>query len=90
MHTQNYTQQAIEKEVVKVISSVTRVSPDRLLQVRDLTSLGLSILDVVDVILKLEKIYHLNIPDEVPVYSVDDFVGYIQSQQQPALSEACV
>ncbi|MFD3001536.1 acyl carrier protein [Pontibacter toksunensis] len=81
MNTMPYSTQAIEREVVNIIKTVTKVQDeDRLLQVRDLTKLGLDILDVVDIILEVEKIYNLTIPDEVPVYSVDDFVRYVYSQ----------
>ncbi|RIJ34342.1 acyl carrier protein [Pontibacter oryzae] len=86
MNTQNYTEQSVEKEVVQLISSVTKVHPNRLRKVRDLSNVGLDIVDVVDVILKVEKKYNLTIPDEVPVYSVDDFVNYIISQQMQQAS----
>ncbi len=69
--------QAIQNEVVKIITSVTKINPNLLLRVRDLTQLGLDIIDVVDIILKVEKTYKLTIPDEVPVYTVDDFVNYV-------------
>lgn len=71
--------QAIQNEVVNIITSITKINPNRLLKVRDLTSLGLDIIDVVDIILKVEKTYQLTIPDEVPVYTVDDFVNYVYS-----------
>lgn len=81
MNTIPYTAQAIEKEVVNIITSVTKLQDEnRLLQVRDLTKLGLDIMDVVDIILEVEKTFNLTIPDEVPVYSVDDFVRYVYSQ----------
>lgn len=86
MNTQNYTEQSVEKEVVQLISSVTKVHPNRLRKVRDLSNVGLDIVDVVDIILKVEKKYNLTIPDEVPVYSVDDFVNYIISQQMQQAS----
>ncbi len=73
---------AIQKEVVKIISSVTKINKNNLLEVRDLTKLGLDIVDVVDIILKVEKTYHLTIPDEVPVYTVDDFVNYVYTHKQ--------
>ncbi|MCX2741195.1 acyl carrier protein [Pontibacter anaerobius] len=69
--------QAIQNEVVHIITSITNINPNRLLKVRDLTRLGLDIIDVVDIILKVEKTYQLTIPDEVPVYTVDDFVNYV-------------
>ncbi|MEJ8800524.1 acyl carrier protein [Pontibacter sp. H249] len=77
MSTMSFTAQAIRQEVVKVISSFKKISPQRLISVNDLTELGFDILDVVEIILKLEKKYKLTIPDDVPVYSVDDFVDYI-------------
>lgn len=86
MNTQNYTEQSVEKEVVQLISAVTKVHPNRLRKVRDLSNVGLDIVDVVDIILKVEKKYNLTIPDEVPVYSVDDFVNYIISQQMQQAS----
>ncbi|ARS37701.1 hypothetical protein CA264_03170 [Pontibacter actiniarum] len=70
----------MENEVIQIISTLTRVHPNRLSQVRDLTQLGLDIIDVVDIILEVEKAYGLTIPDEVPVYSVDDFVSFVYNQ----------
>ncbi|MBJ6116587.1 acyl carrier protein [Pontibacter sp. BT310] len=80
MTTATPDKKAIQKEVVKIITSVTNLKRNQLLEVRDLTTLGLDIVDVVDVILKVEKTYHLTIPDEVPVYTVDDFVNYVYTQ----------
>ncbi|WP_025604524.1 acyl carrier protein [Pontibacter actiniarum] len=80
MITIQHTTQAIENEVIQIISTLTRVHPNRLSQVRDLTQLGLDIIDVVDIILEVEKAYGLTIPDEVPVYSVDDFVSFVYNQ----------
>lgn len=77
MSTLQYTSQAIRQEVVKIISSIKKITPQRLISVNDLTELGFDILDVVEIILKLEKKYDLTIPDDVPVYSVDDFVEFI-------------
>ena len=64
-------------EVMKIITSVTKISPTLLLQDQDLARIGLDILDVVEIILEVEKTYQLTIPDEVPVYTVDDFVNYV-------------
>jgi acyl carrier protein len=75
---------AIQDNVVRLIASVTNITPDQLIEVRDLTRLGLDIIDVVDIILKVEETYHITIPDEVPVYTVDDFINfiYVQSLKQ--------
>ncbi len=72
---------SIQKEVVKIIISVTKVKSNKLLEVRNFTKLGLDIVDVVDIILKVEKTYHLTIPDKVPVYTVDDFVNYVYTHR---------
>ncbi|WP_246000843.1 acyl carrier protein [Pontibacter diazotrophicus] len=37
----------------------------------------IDIVDVVDIILAVEKKYSIVIPDEVPVYTIDDFVNYV-------------
>lgn len=81
MSTLQFTAQAVRHEVVSIISSFKRISPQRLISVNDLTELGFDILDVVEVILKLEKKYKLTIPDDVPVYSVDDFVNIIYNHK---------
>ncbi|WP_255345437.1 MULTISPECIES: hypothetical protein [Pontibacter] len=38
----------------------------------------MDIVDVVDIILAVEKKFDVVIPDEVPVYSIDDLVNYLQ------------
>lgn len=77
MNNANCNTQAVQTEVVNIITSITSIDSNRLLRVRDLSSLGLDIVDVVDIILEVEKAYQLTIPDEVPVYTVDDFVNYV-------------
>lgn len=69
--------QAIHNEVMNIITSVTNLKTTELQKDQDLARLGLDILDVVDIILEVEKTYQLTIPDEVPVYTVDDFVNYV-------------
>jgi len=73
---------SIKNEVLHIITSLKNVHPNRLLKAKDLSELGFDILDVVDIILAVEQAYQLTIPDEVPVYSVDDFVNYIYSQSK--------
>ena len=72
--------QAIQNEVMNIITSVTKLKYTQLQKDHDLARLGLDILDVVDIILEVEKAYQLTIPDEVPVYTVDDFVNYVYVQ----------
>jgi acyl carrier protein len=47
--------------------------------------LGFDTIDLVDIILEVERCFHLTIPDEVPLHTVSDFVCYVQTHlPQPA------
>lgn len=80
MNNINFSTQSIRQEVVNIISSLKRISPEKLIEVNDLTELNFDILDVVDIIFEVEKAYSIYIPDDVPVYTVDDFVDFIYKQ----------
>ncbi|WP_324680676.1 acyl carrier protein [Hymenobacter sp. GOD-10R] len=41
--------------------------------------LGFDTIDVVDIILEVERHFQLTIPDEVPLHKVSDFVCYVQA-----------
>jgi acyl carrier protein len=41
--------------------------------------LGFDTVDVVDIILEIERCFQLTIPDEVPLHTVSDFVCYVQT-----------
>jgi acyl carrier protein len=41
--------------------------------------LGFDTIDVVDIILEVERCFQLTIPDEVPLHTVSDFVCYVQA-----------
>jgi acyl carrier protein len=41
--------------------------------------LGFDTVDVVDIILEIERCFQLTIPDEVPLHTVNDFVRYVQT-----------
>ena len=72
------TNKAIEQEVIRIISRTKKVKPSRLQTDVSLEQkLGFDTLDVVDIILALEKKYHIVIPDEVPINTVGDFVTYV-------------
>ncbi|HEY4650541.1 MAG TPA: phosphopantetheine-binding protein [Pontibacter sp.] len=72
------TDKAIEQEVIRIISRTKKVRPSRLQNDVDLEQkLGFDTLDVVDIILALEKSFHIVIPDEVPIHTVGDFVNYV-------------
>jgi acyl carrier protein len=46
--------------------------------------LGFDTVDIVDIILEVERHFQITIPDEVPLAHVQDFVGYVATQA-PAL-----
>ena len=72
------TNKAIEQEVIRIISKTTKVKPSRLQSDASLEQkLGFDTLDVVDIILALEKSFQIVIPDEVPINTVGDFVTYV-------------
>ncbi|MER2997206.1 acyl carrier protein [Pontibacter populi] len=74
---------AIEQEVIRIISRTKKVQPSRLQADVSLEQkLGFDTLDVVDIILALEKKYHIVIPDEVPINTVGDFVTYVADHSE--------
>ncbi len=77
---------AIAHEVMRIIMRHKRVRPERIRpRTRLYEELHFDTVDVVDVILDLEKRYHLVIPDEVPLHTVGDFVKYV-ARHQPAIA----
>ena len=68
------------QEIAYLISQKKRLPLARILETKDLQKLGLDLLDIVDLILEIEKRYHMVIPDEVPLHSINDFVRLINQQ----------
>jgi len=73
------TDTAIEKEVIRIISKTKEIKADRLWADRMLKDFGFDIVDVVDIILELEKNFKITIPDEVQINKVGDFVEFVAS-----------
>ncbi|RAU84047.1 acyl carrier protein [Pontibacter arcticus] len=72
------TNTAIEKEVIRIISKAKEIKPDRLqIDKRLDRDFGFDTVDLVDIILALEKSFHITIPDEVPIDTVGDFVDFV-------------
>lgn len=70
----------IENEVIQIISKTKEIRPGRLRPTANLSQeLGFDTVDVVDIILELEKNFQIIIPDEVPILTVGDFVDYVSS-----------
>jgi acyl carrier protein len=77
---------AIQNEVKKIISRTKEIKPSRLRNSANLSQFGFDTVDVVDIILELEKSFHIVIPDEVKIDTVGDFVDYVSSHTpQPAV-----
>ena len=68
----------VTHEVIKIISRTKALQPSRLRPNSNLSrDFGFDTLDVVDIIIELEKNFHITIPDEVPVNTVGDLVQYV-------------
>ncbi len=70
----------IANEVINIISKTKEIKPSRLRTSVNLSKeLGFDTVDVVDIILELEKNFQIIIPDEVPISTVGDFVDYVST-----------
>jgi acyl carrier protein len=75
----------IEQQVLRIISKRKAIKPRRLRIGSSLSNeLGFDTVDVVDIILELERNFHIVIPDEVPLATVGDFVNYVASHAKAA------
>lgn len=72
----------LRREMVQIIRSHKNIEPSKLLT-RNFEQLGFETIDIVDIILEVEKAYHVIIPDEVPLHKVEDFVHFIAHQSMP-------
>jgi len=72
------TTNATDTEVIRIISKTKEIKPDRLQAHKHLSQdFGLDTLDLVDIILKVEKRFHITIPDEVPIDTVGDLLDFV-------------
>jgi acyl carrier protein len=74
-----HTYPTIVATVTRIISKNKGVRKSAILVKDNLRELGLDQLDVVDLILEVEKKYHITIPDEVPVETVTDIVRFVHT-----------
>ncbi|WP_207434189.1 acyl carrier protein [Sabulibacter ruber] len=71
---------SIARTVVRIISKTKEIKPSRLRVTSNLSKeFGFDTVDVVDIILELEKNFKIVIPDEVPLNTVGDFVDYVST-----------
>ncbi|WP_242921166.1 acyl carrier protein [Pontibacter liquoris] len=72
------TNNAVEKEVIRIISKTKEIKADRLKAHKHLSQdFGFDTVDLVDIILELEKKFHITIPDEVPIDTVGDLLDFV-------------
>ncbi|GHA66467.1 hypothetical protein GCM10007389_19420 [Pontibacter akesuensis] len=72
------TDSAIETEVIRIISKTKEIKADRLKSYKRLSQdFGFDTVDLVDIILELEKNFQITIPDEVPIDTVGDFIDFV-------------
>ncbi|WP_162052513.1 phosphopantetheine-binding protein [Pontibacter pamirensis] len=71
------TRDTILKAVSNIVGRLKHIDSSVLSPDKGLWEYGIDIVDVVDIILAVEKKYSIVIPDEVPVYTIDDFVNYV-------------
>ncbi|HEX8348519.1 MAG TPA: phosphopantetheine-binding protein [Hymenobacter sp.] len=88
-HSTSHTATSIERLVLHTISKRKSITMKRLQTTTDLAQeLGFDTLDVVDIILELERRFQVNIPDEVPLATVNDFVRYLDTHLSPRHMQA--
>ncbi|GAB2789163.1 acyl carrier protein [Hymenobacter luteus] len=76
---------SIQQQVLRIISKRKAIKAGRLRIGSSLSQeLGFDTVDVVDIILELERNFHITIPDEVPLATVGDFVDYVASHAKAA------
>ncbi|QHL86959.1 acyl carrier protein [Nibribacter ruber] len=68
-------------DVACLISDLKNLETFQLLRQPHLEKHGLELLDVVDIILEVEKKYGVEITDDLPVFTLDDFAHIIEMQQ---------
>lgn len=76
IHPQSFT---LRQELVQLITIRKNIAPAQLLS-KNFAELGFDTIDLVDIILEVEKAYQTYIPDEVSLNKVDDFVVFLSSQ----------
>ena len=67
----------VRKNIAELISNKKGVRKSRLLKPAAFSQFGFDTLDLVDLILEVEKAYNVIIPDEIPLNTIDDFVDFI-------------
>ena len=76
---------SIEQQVLRIISKRKAIKAVRLRRTASLSrDLRFDTVDLVDIILELERNFHITVPDEVPFNTVGDFVRYVTAHAAAA------
>ena len=76
---------SIEQQVFRIISKRKAIRASRVRKTASLArDLRFDTVDVVDIILELERNFSIVIPDEVPLYTVGDFVRFVRDHAAAA------
>ena len=70
---------SLRQDIAHLIQVHKGVSVSRLLT-KSFDQIGFDLVDLIDIILAVEKEYNITIPDEVPLNSVNDFVSFMQGK----------
>lgn len=81
---------SLQQNIARLVFQHTGIKTSRLLT-KTFDQLNLDLIDLLEIILLVEKKYQLIIPDEVPLNSIADFAYFIQAKSvsdhlQPACS----
>ncbi|MGI4865059.1 MAG: acyl carrier protein [Janthinobacterium lividum] len=83
--TSSSAPKTIEQQVVRIISKRKAIKAVRLRRTASLSrDLRFDTVDLVDIILELERSFHIYVPDEVPFNTVGDFVRYVTAHAAAA------
>jgi acyl carrier protein len=74
---------SLQQNIAQLIHQQKGILTTRLLT-KSFDQLGFDLVDLIDIILAVEKKYQITIPDEVPLNSVADFVSFIQATRASA------
>jgi len=72
---------AVRRKITQLIAAQKKLKKSNLPTNATFGSLEFDALDLVEVILVVERYYKLVIPDEVPLNSINDFVDFICGQR---------
>jgi acyl carrier protein len=82
-----YNQNSLPQNIALIIQQQKGIRTSRSLT-KSFEQLGIDLVDLIDIILAVEKKFQITIPDEVPLNSVYDFVSFIQGKNVPAQTTA--